>query len=76
MSYIGPTCVGKSVRCVSFSLDPAMRSISSANLRDSFSPSDCNSANEALQYILLVCSEKMLKRDADKMQLWQTPTVV
>ena len=53
-----------------------MRSISSANLKDFFPPSDCNSPNEALQYILLVCTEKMLKSDGDKIQLWRTLTVV
>ena len=37
----------------SLSLDPTIMSISSSNISDLFPPSDCNSTNEAIQYIRL-----------------------
>ena len=58
------------------SLDPAMRSISSSNLRNCFGHPTAIVPMRPFHAFVLVCSMKMLKRDGDKMRLWRTLTVV
>ena len=60
-------------RCIgglSFSLDPAMRSISSAELRDYFRSPTAIVPMKSSNTFVLIGAKKLLKRDGDKMQLW------
>ena len=64
-------CKGKSIgredMYIRFSLDPVMRLISSAGLRDLFRHPTAIVPMKLTNAFLLVCSKKMLKRDGDKM---------
>ena len=64
--------VNQSVRSVglNLSMDPAMRSMLSADVRDCFPPSDCNNANKVLfNAPFWICSKKISKRLGDQVEL-------
>ena len=69
------------LRYVRFSLDPAMRSISSARLGPAYGffrrPTAIVPMKPSNTFVR-ICAKKMFKtdRESDKMQLWRTLTVV